>query len=389
MDKKKFSTKNSKSIKSLYIHIPFCEQKCGYCDFLSFSTDKEFRKLYMETLFLELEHLGKTQNKPLLETIFIGGGTPSLLTEKQIDALGLQLNRWFDIKKIEEFSIEVNPETIDSEKAMAWKHIGVNRISMGIQSSNDNTLKDLGRIHTWHKARNSYLLLRQAGFQNINVDVMFGLPHQNFADWQKTIDDILSLEPDHVSAYGLTVEQGTPFEKLYEKGLLNLPQEEEERKMYHHLVKRLNQEGVFQYELSNFARKNRACRHNLVYWSGQEYYAVGMGAHSYVSGVRQANHTDFSLYKKAIDEGLFPVKNTEVLSEKDKAFEAIMLGLRLNEGVFFHAFEKRFGYRIEDKWASEIKSFIDTGALQKSKTALTLTDYGRDIANTVMAAFLD
>lgn len=246
--------KNTKT--SLYIHIPFfCAQKCAYCDFVSFAADHDFRSQYMNALCKELKIIGETFNRPALRTIFIGGGTPSLLNTEEIKLLGNSINSAFKLDSIEEFSIEANPGTVDMESLGQWKEIGVNRISMGVQSMNDELLKKLGRIHSAKVVKDSFEILRRSGFDNINLDIMFGLPDQTAENMNQTIDDILELGPEHISAYSLKVEEGTPFDRLVDSGNLTLPTEDEDREMYHGLIHKLAKAGYGQYEISNFAKK--------------------------------------------------------------------------------------------------------------------------------------
>jgi len=374
---------------SLYIHIPFCAQKCAYCDFVSFAAKPDFRMEYMKCLTKELQMIGTKYDKPILKTIFVGGGTPSLLTVEEIEMLGQVVHENFDMTGIEEFSIEANPGTLVNEALFKWRSIGVNRISMGVQSMNDVLLKKLGRIHTSEVVRSSFATLRECDFDNINLDIMFGLPDQTYEDMMDTVEKIIELGPEHVSAYSLKIEEGTPFDRLVDEEKIHLPDEDEDRKMYHGLVKRLSEAGYGQYEISNFAKEGLPCNHNLVYWKGQPYFAAGMAAHGYVDGVRIGNHMDFESYKTDIQDGKFPEATREVIDQDDAAFEYIMLGLRLNEGVDVVEYNSLYKRDIEKDFKSVIKMQVESGALEIVAGFMRLTEYGRDIANVVIAEFLD
>lgn len=374
---------------SLYIHIPFCAQKCAYCDFVSFAADFNFRKDYLLALCMELKMIGEKHDRPALRTIFVGGGTPSLLNVEEIELLGKALNQAFVMAEVDEFSIEANPGTVETESLGAWRSIGVNRISMGVQSMNDNLLKKLGRIHTSEVVRDSFRVLRESGFDNINLDIMFGLPDQTVEDMHQTVDEILELGPEHISAYSLKVEEGTPFDRLVDSGNLTLPSEEEDREMYHGLIESLAKAGYAQYEISNFAKDGRACKHNLVYWKGKEYYAAGMAAHGYVDGIREGNFIDWLFYKEALEKGERPIMTEEPISVEDAAFEYIMLGLRLNDGVDLEEYKVKFGNDLEEQYESVISEQLMNNSIAIEDGFMRLTEYGMDIANSVIAEFME
>ncbi len=373
---------------SLYIHIPFCAQKCAYCDFVSFRTDPAFRSAYMNTLCDEIALYDTEAEKRILHTIFIGGGTPSLLTKAEIDQLGKALKQVFELGDMKEFTIEANPGTLDEEKLRAWKKIGVNRISMGVQSMDDALLKKLGRIHTANEARQSFEMLRALGFENINLDIMFGLPDQTVENLLETLSEIIELGPEHISAYSLKIEEGTPFDALYSKGLIEIPSEGTEREMYHALITKLASAGYRQYEISNFSKAGKSCIHNLVYWKGAPYYAFGLAAHGYVDGVRTGNFADWAAYKAKVDAGERPIESKEEISEADAAFEYIMLGLRLNEGVDLHEYKEKFGMDLLEIYKSVLEKQMQQKTLIVEEGYMKLTAYGMDIANHVIAEFM-
>ncbi len=373
---------------SLYIHIPFCAQKCAYCDFISFAADQNFRKKYMNALCKELEMVGSQHNRPSLKTIFVGGGTPSLLSVEEIEQLGHAIHGNFDLKEIIEFSIEANPGTLVDEALFKWREIGVNRVSMGVQSMNDQLLIKLGRIHTSKVVMDSFNKLRACGFDNINLDIMFGLPSQTYEDMMQTVDQVIKLGPEHFSAYSLKVEEGTPFDKMVEKELLVLPTEEEDRKMYHGLISKLKSVGYEQYEISNFSKRGKMCQHNLVYWRGESYFATGMAAHGYVNSVRVGNHSSWDKYSESIQAGKLPVESEETIDLSEAAFEFIMLGLRLNQGVDLNLYQERFTSDLLIEFADVIKEQIEQKTIIVRDGFMKLTEYGRDIANHVISEFI-
>ncbi len=389
----------SDNVSSLYIHIPFCVKKCAYCDFLSFASS-DFREEYMTVLCREIQNIGLemgTDARTVLKTIFIGGGTPSVLTIDEINMLGSSLNNTFDLSQLEEFTIEANPESIEYNKVKVWRAIGVNRVSMGVQSTDETLLKILGRVHNWDMAKRAYHMLRDAGVDNINMDIMFSLPEQRLDQIKKTMDDIITLNPEHISAYSLIIEQGTKFYQLYEKNMLLLPDEDMDRYMYHWLIDRLESAGYRQYEISNFARQSTSgkymyCKHNLVYWNTESYYGVGLGASSYINGRRMVNYTDFYQYKSAVNNDKTPIKSYENIGVEEEQFEMIMLGLRLNSGVDLFKFKEKFGFFPKQKWSKIIQKWIDDGGLiygrSDNKDYLRLTEYGRDIANMIIMDFM-
>jgi len=372
---------------SLYIHIPFCAQKCAYCDFVSFA-DPEFRKEYIELLCKEIRMIGTHHNKPTLKTIFVGGGTPSLLKVDEIKTLGKNLKRYFDMTQIVEFSFETNPGTVELEALKMWREIGANRISMGVQSMNNQLLGTLGRIHTADIVESSFNIIRESGFDNVNLDIMFGLPNQKVDDMLSTVDAVLDLGPEHISAYSLKVEEGTPFDKMVDAGKLVLPSEEEDRAMYHGLVEKLAYAGLSQYEISNFSKPNLECQHNLVYWRGEEYFAAGMSAHGYVNGHRQGNFIDWLTYKDYLTRGEFPIMTEEEIDLEDAAFEFIMLGLRLNKGVDLNLYKERFNKSFESEFADVIQVQLEQGLIENSDGFVSLTKHGRDTANSVIVEYM-
>jgi putative coproporphyrinogen dehydrogenase len=389
---------------SLYIHIPFCVRKCGYCDFLSAPADEKARDRYVQALLMEIERYRGTETADRkIKTLYIGGGTPSILSVNQLDCIMQKIKCTFNFYDDIEASMEMNPGTASKEKCRALYQMGINRLSIGLQSTNDKELKTLGRIHSYEDFLNTYTWCREAGFQNINVDLMAALPYQTVESYTTGLRKIIRLAPEHISAYSLILEEGTPFYQKYNSGCYPLPDEEQERLMYRETEQILAQAGYERYEISNYAKKGYACRHNLVYWQGGDYLGLGLGSSSYMDGVRFHNTTDFNTY---VNQGAY-VEDREELSVQAKMEEFMFLGLRVMAGVSGTEFEKRFGKTMEDVYGDVLRKHEEEGLLQierkedrkeaaaaepaKGKTNIEkvmLTTKGVDVSNYVFADFL-
>lgn len=389
---------------SLYIHIPFCVRKCGYCDFLSASADEKARDRYVQALLMEIERYRGTETADRkIKTLYIGGGTPSILSVDQLDCIMQKIKYTFNFCDNIEASMEMNPGTASKEKCRALYQMGINRLSIGLQSTNDMELKTLGRIHSYEDFINTYTWCREAGFQNINVDLMAALPYQTVESYTTGLRKIIRLAPEHISAYSLILEEGTPFYQKYNSGCYPLPDEEQERLMYRETEQILAQAGYERYEISNYAKKGYACRHNLVYWQGGDYLGLGLGSSSYMDGVRFHNTTDFNTY---VNQGAY-IEDREELSVQAKMEEFMFLGLRVMAGVSGTEFEKRFGKTMEDVYGDVLRKHEEEGLLQierkedrkeaaaaepaKGKTNIEkvmLTTKGVDVSNYVFADFL-
>lgn len=389
---------------SLYIHIPFCVRKCGYCDFLSAPADEKARDRYVQALLMEIERYRGTETADRkIKTLYIGGGTPSTLSVKQLECIMQKIKCTFNFHGDMETSMEMNPGTASKEKCRALYQMGINRLSIGLQSTNDMELKTLGRIHSYEDFINTYTWCREAGFQNINVDLMAALPYQTVESYTTGLRKIIRLAPEHISAYSLILEEGTPFYQKYNSGCYPLPDEEQERLMYRETEQILAQAGYERYEISNYAKKGYACRHNLVYWQGGDYLGLGLGSSSYMDGVRFHNTTDFNTY---VNQGTY-VEDREELSVQAKMEEFMFLGLRVIAGVSGTEFEKRFGKTMEDVYGDVLRKHEEEGLLQierkedrkeaaaaepaKGKTNIEkvmLTTKGVDVSNYVFADFL-
>ncbi|HAT4263207.1 TPA: oxygen-independent coproporphyrinogen III oxidase [Clostridium perfringens] len=372
---------------SLYIHIPFCAQKCLYCDFPSFARKDHLRKAYIEALNKEIISLREKHNNLEINTIFIGGGTPSVLESDELEYLLKEVAKLNMAKDIE-YSMECNPGNLTEEKLEVMKKYGVNRISMGLQAKQDNLLKGLGRIHNYKTFKENFLLAKKVGFNNINVDLMFGLPNQKLNEWEETLREIISLEPAHISAYSLIIEEGTAFYNLYENNNLKLPTEEEERKMYHLAKKILEENGFNQYEISNYAKKGKECRHNLAYWNMDNWIGVGSASASYMDGKRIKNISSVEEYINSINEKGEAIEEIINNSKNDNMEEFVFMGLRKINGIDENEFKNRFSMNINDVYGEIINKYIDAGLLIRESGRIFLSEKGIEISNIIMADFL-
>ncbi|MBE6071799.1 MAG: oxygen-independent coproporphyrinogen III oxidase [Clostridium butyricum] len=369
---------------SLYVHIPFCKQKCMYCDFPSYAGKEKYMDDYIEALN---EELLKKREHYLIRSIFIGGGTPSYLDEKNLESLLLTLNK-LNFKENVEFTIECNPGTLTREKLEIMKKYNINRLSIGLQSTNNMLLKDIGRIHTYEIFKNNFLLARQVGFENINVDLMFGLPNQSLEEWRNTLLEIAKLSPEHISAYSLIIEEGTCFYNLYNADKLNLPSEEIEREMYICTKEVLNKHGYNQYEISNYSKPNKECLHNKIYWSCKEYLGVGASASSFINNARIKNIDDIDKYIKNISRDESIVEEVHENNIKDSMEEFMFMGLRMTEGIDINEFAKRFDEDIYKVYGGVIEKYINKELLASKEGKLYLTSKGIELSNYVMSDFI-
>lgn len=372
---------------SLYIHIPFCAQKCLYCDFPSFARKDHLRKAYIEALNKEIISLREKNNNLEINTIFIGGGTPSVLEADELECLLKEVAKLNMAKDIE-YSMECNPGNLTEEKLEVMKKYGVNRISMGLQAKQDNLLKGLGRIHNYKTFKENFSLAKKVGFNNINVDLMFGLPNQSLNEWEETLREIISLEPAHISAYSLIIEEGTAFYNLYENDKLKLPTEEEERKMYHLAKKILEENGFNQYEISNYAKEGKECRHNLAYWNMDNWIGVGSAAASYINGKRIKNISSVEKYINSIKDKGEAVEEIINNSKNDNMEEFMFMGLRKINGIDENEFKNRFSMNINYVYGEILNKYIGEGLLIRESGRIFLSEKGIEISNVIMADFL-
>ena len=369
---------------SLYIHIPFCKQRCFYCDFPTFAGKERFREDYVEALIKEIED--KCSNY-LIKTIFIGGGTPSYLEEKELEKLLIAVSKLNLSDKLE-YSIECNPGTVNEEKLKIMKKYGINRISFGLQSCNNQLLKKIGRIHTFKEFLENYNLARKIGFNNINIDLMYGLPNLTIQDWKDTLEKISELRPEHISAYSLIIEEGTAFYKLYEKDKLELPSEDDERVMDKLTKDILKSNGYHQYEISNFALPGKECEHNKVYWSLEEYIGVGSASSSYIDGYRLVNISNINDYIEKINNNISVVIDKYENTIEDEMEEFVFMGLRMVSGIDLLKFKKKFGVDINSIYKEVIEKNIKDGLLVVEENKMFLTAKGMELSNSVMSDFI-
>lgn len=371
----------------LYIHVPFCVKKCAYCDFLSFPADEGTKRRYVEKLMEEMRTMGAVCRDNTVSTVFVGGGTPSILKGEWMEELFSVLRENFSLEPDAEISMEANPGTVTKEKLFSYRRAGINRLSFGLQSAKERELSALGRIHRFEDFLESFRAARECGFENINVDLMSALPGQTADSWMETLKRTAELSPEHISAYSLIVEEGTPFYEAYgsEAGRKLLPDEETEREMYHRTKAFLRECGYERYEISNYAKPGFACLHNIGYWTGVPYLGLGLGAASYLNGKRFSGHGDMETYL-ASAAGTY--ENEVQLTKKDMEEEFFFLGLRLTKGVSLAEFKERFGEDAAAVYPGVMERFVKEGAANLSDGRFFLTDYGMDVSNYVMAEFL-
>ena len=376
----------------LYVHIPFCEKKCLYCDFLSFSAEDDLHKAYVDKLIEEIRVQAKNYSDYQISSIFIGGGTPSVVKAVYISNIMSAIYEAFIVESLAEVSIECNPGTVDIDKLLVYKQSGINRISVGLQSSIDKELQHLGRVHTYADFLYSYEKIRESGYKNVNIDLMSALPWQTLDSWKSTLKKVVMLKPEHISAYSLIIEEGTEFSKIYgsPEGRKFLPTEEVERSMYHSTINILKNYGYERYEISNYSKPGYESKHNIGYWTGEEYLGFGIGASSYVYGRRFHVEKDIKKYLNInMKRDIMPLyQNIHELSTKEKMEEFMFLGLRLTKGVLVTDFYDRFGMELIDVFEKPIQKNISFGLLKYENLYLKLTDKGLDLSNRVMGDFL-
>ena len=382
----------------LYIHIPFCVRKCRYCDFLSFASDACVREKYVDQLIREIESIPEEDagqcpenaaprlnlTGRTVETIFIGGGTPSLLPPSAVERILAAVRQVFRVEPDAEITMEANPGTLTPDSAAGYRNAGVSRLSLGLQSASEEELRLLGRIHTREQFLQSFRAARDAGFDNINVDLMSALPGQSEESWQETLRFVCDLEPEHISAYSLIIEEGTPFASR----TLNLPDEDAEYNMYEATAQILREYGFEQYEISNYAKKGRECRHNVGYWIRQDYLGFGLGASSLYGKERFANTQDM---KKYLENSRTPEKIREKeppLTREDEMAEFMFLGLRMTRGISKAEFERQFGSEIDAIYGDVLRKYKSMGLLLEENGRIFLSREGIHVSNSVMAEFL-
>lgn len=412
----------------VYIHVPFCVKKCAYCDFLSAPASEEARQRYVDALCLEIGGYrreyhdaykagnptrlqlrfpldGTFHDTYVVDSIFLGGGTPSILDGRQIRQIFQSLRKTFSVSRDAEITIEANPGTVTGEKLSAWKEVGINRVSIGLQSANDEELKLLGRIHTHHQFEETYESVRAAGFTNVNVDLISAIPGQSVESWRQTLEKVAAISPEHISAYSLIVEEGTPFYEYFGEDrekrnvagertkfvMPALPNEEDEREMYHLTERVLSPYGYHRYEISNYAKEGYACRHNLGYWERREYLGIGLGAASFMGHKRYKNTSDLERYLEALleKERPFLAEEVENLTAADEMAEFLFLGLRKTRGISAYDFAENFGRDIDEVYGRPLQKLSAGGWLKREGDRIFLTRRGIDVSNMVFVEFLE
>lgn len=376
----------------IYIHIPFCVKKCDYCDFLSFACDDKTKREYVEALIEEIKQEAFKYADRKVASVFIGGGTPSSLPLGCIRMIMNSLYDCFSVCSDSEITIECNPGTITKDKLEEYKNSGINRLSIGLQSTSNQELKLLGRIHDYETFEENYKLAREVGFTNINIDLISGLPDQKVQDFEETLRKVIKLNPEHISSYSLIIEEGTLFYDKYGegKGFEEMPGEDEDRAIYHRSREVLEQAGYHQYEISNYSKPGLECKHNIGYWTRREYIGFGLGAASLYDNNRWTNTRNIDEYIKLLLNGCNARGQQEFLSIKEQMEEFMFLGLRITEGVNIEEFEDTFGCQLYDieEYRKHTEKMIKEGMIEYSDYRLKLTDRGVDLANYVMSGYI-
>ncbi|HBF7091980.1 TPA: oxygen-independent coproporphyrinogen III oxidase [Clostridioides difficile] len=388
----------------LYVHIPFCVKKCKYCDFNSYKMDIDSKKRYIEDLKIEMELYSnklykdnKYKNKECcslnkndkITSIFVGGGTPSILTSDEIREVFISIKEMFDIDENAEITIECNPGTLTLEKLKTMKEIGINRLSIGLQAIQEKHLNFIGRIHTYEEFEKNYKDALSVGFKNINIDLMYSLPNQTLCDWKETLEKVVHLNPTHISAYSLILEEGTELYNMYESNKFELIDENVDIEMYEYTINYLKSKGYNQYEISNYSKEGYNCEHNILYWECGHYIGIGAGASGYINENRYNNVESLEDYHLSLVKREKPIQENEILSEKDMIEEKIFMGLRMNKGIKFEDFKKKFGIDFREKYNKQIEMLLARKLINQSFEGIQLTQKGREISNSVFIEFME
>ena len=372
----------------LYIHIPFCVKKCEYCDFLSWNAEEEERQQYVAALLSEIESYREFAKGYRVSTIFIGGGTPSVLLPKQMEDILQKIYEIFELERRAEITIEVNPGTVDEEKLQCYKANGVNRLSMGLQSVKDEKLRLLGRIHTYQEFAESYELARKVGFDNISIDLISSVPGQTLQEWKEELEIAAVQNPEHISVYQLIIEEGTPFYEKYAEHPELLPDEETSREIYLWTGRFLKEAGYEQYEISNYAKPGKESRHNLKYWERGDYLGLGLGAASMVRNIRMSNTKDMKTYLERCDKPKTMREDVQFLEEPRQMEEFMFLGLRKTRGVSKKEFKRIFGREMDMVYEKALHKCLENGMLLEHKDRIFLSEEGTLLSNMVLSEFL-
>ncbi|MDO4960357.1 MAG: radical SAM family heme chaperone HemW [Eubacteriales bacterium] len=378
----------------LYIHIPFCEKKCNYCDFLSFRAGNDVQEAYIAQLIKELTIMAAGCGNYSVSSVFVGGGTPSLLTGESIALIIGTIRKYYDLAEDAEITVECNPGSIIRHKLAAYKKAGVNRLSIGLQSADNAELKMLGRVHSFEEFLKTFQAAKMEGFENINIDLINCFPMQSMKTWRKTLKNVLMFKPEHVSVYNLIIEPGTPFYEMQQGGFLMMPSEDEQAEMDEFTRTYMKHAGYERYEFSNWAKPGYKCRHNVGYWTGVPYIGFGLGASSYYNGFRWKNTPDMEEYlgigfeKWSDDESGKLRKELKKLSREEKMEEFMYLGLRCTEGISSMNFLGKFGVYLETVYGEQLGKYMGLGLIEQRGDRYALTERGIDLSNVVLSDFL-
>lgn len=374
----------------LYIHVPFCAQKCNYCDFNSYKIEEKNQKTdYLISIRKEMELYKEEFKSKEFTSVFLGGGTPSILTPEELTTLMENIYSNFNIGKDAEITMECNPGTLDKVKLKAIKSLGINRLSMGLQVTQDHHLKYIGRIHTYEQFEKNYKDAIEVGINNINVDLMYSLPNQSFDEWKETLNKIINLNPSHISAYSLILEEGTKFYDMYLNKEFELNDEEVDINIYNYTIDTLCKNGYHQYEISNYSKEGYECKHNIVYWKCDNYLGLGPGASGYINNYRYSNICDIKGYNKCLEYDKRPIEEKNILSKKDEMEEFIFMGLRMNKGINLDEFYKRFNIDFKHRYNDILGKLKNLNLIIEQNNNIILTQRGREVSNTVFVEFID
>ena len=370
----------------IYVHIPFCKRKCNYCDFYSIKWSEEVENRYINALIKEIKSYNGKKN--IVDTIFFGGGTPTIIKPENMERIIEELKNTFTVDESSEISIEANPNTLTDENLSIYKKIGINRLSIGVQSLNDEILQKIGRLHNSNEALEAIDRAKAYGYENLNVDIMFNIPGQTILDIEDTINKIIEHNVKHISFYSLKLEKGTPMYLMEKNNKIIMPEEDVERNMYYAGRSIMEQNGIMQYEISNFAKDGYECKHNLKYWNQEEYLGFGPSAHSFLDNIRFSNPSDISLYCDNAEQNLFNRTTQEILDEDALIFEYIMLKLRLTDGLDTNKFKEKFNVDFYNKYEKQIRYLLSNNLIECFENNIKLTNRGMDISNYVFEEFM-
>lgn len=372
----------------LYIHIPFCISKCKYCDFSSYKLDLDEKRKYLNALKQEMEFYKEEIRGKEIDTIFIGGGTPSILNQNEISFLFENIKKNFKIKDSAEITMECNPGTLTLEKLKTMKACGVNRLSIGLQAVQNNHLKYIGRIHTYEEFEKNYYQAKNVGFENINIDLMYALPNQSREDWMESLEKVVKLNPTHISAYSLILEESTELFNMYEKNEFKLLDEDTDIEMYEYTINYLKSHGYNQYEISNYAKNGFECKHNILYWKCENYIGLGASASGFLNKTRYNNFCELDKYEEIIHSGKKPIEWEEQLCIEDEIEENIFLSLRMNEGIKFKDFHEKYNFNFKEEYKNEIDKLEKLKLIEIDDEVMRLSQKGREISNSVFVEFM-